>query len=439
MANLIIDPKTVESKLPLSNQTDLIPPPNSIPLIHVFNPFHNSKPSSFSPLDSEQWSMLASTRRAKENFIQHQLEQSDEHPIRHAFDQIIIACAIMDTDAEALAAVLPVYCDQIVHLERSTATQYPELQLKPLPFVQDIINAGRNVAHDVVQENEYYLMMTNSDICLTEHFYTHLNEHEIPSKEAKALTINRMTIPDIIVPTISEGAPPEVVHVGAMDILDQAKEVYESNQFKYHPGVDCFVAHSSIWEMIQFGDMFLGFPPFDWHIKLAFEIMAPSYQDVKSNTQGTFHLRDDRAWANAKKESLAPQFGPEDVVLEKMKQCPRFFNPATERHAVQNGINCGEMFYTPVPREVPNFVRPGYEDVYKEAFARRHKPLGDYKNAFPPCLRGPRNPHRCVTPAHYLGGGRGNVRRGPWANRQNGNPRQIYNPLRPAVRADENQ
>ena len=82
------------------------------------------------------------------------------------------------------------------------------------------------------------------------------------------MTINQITIPldempdELLVLASDNGnaASLDVIHDAAIKFLEYAKSMYEKDRFEYHPGVDCFIVHSSVWDKVQFGELFLGSP-----------------------------------------------------------------------------------------------------------------------------------------------------------------------------------
>ena len=143
-------------------------------LVHVTSPYHDRhNTGSFAPLNVNQWAALVSTATARDNY-NHQVSKEDETRL---FDSVILVCAVLEVDLLVLNDILSRYCDHVVVLPRSTDTVYPNQQLDALPFVQDIIDAGRSVvADDDEDEGEYYLMFTNSDICPSENLYQFTEE-----------------------------------------------------------------------------------------------------------------------------------------------------------------------------------------------------------------------------------------------------------------------
>ena len=391
LANLLdafADPKSVE----LRDDSDVIlmqPPPVESGggevrrrLIHVSSPYHDPSSTDFAPLDFEQWSMLASVKIAQERF--HQQERNADS----LFDEVVLVCAILEEDASALSEVLPPYCQHVVVMPRSTATEYPYLKPKPLPFIQDTLDAGINEAMAESLDDEYYVMLTNADICLTPDFYSYL-ERTMRQKNSNALSLNRMTIDMnyVKMPIITdENNSFEEKHAAANYLLEQARDAYGNNHWEKHPGVDCFIMHSSVSKMIRMGDMFGGYPYWDRNFDLALSIMGTNYEELISHTGGTFHFGNANDWlpkgnlSSPKLETMAfwKEFGSE---LQYLLWCPIMKYPPQDGHSLQELINCGKWFQpTEQSNPIPAFVQPGYEQVYLEKFA---KYLSFTENGFP--------------------------------------------------------
>jgi len=351
---------------------------SSRPLVHVFSPYHDPSAETFAPLNVEQWTMLVSAKSSQERF-HTSLGSNGKHDLpileNPPFDHVILVCAVLKMDEEILKDILSLYCDHVVVLARSTAEVYTNL--KPLPFVQDIVDAGRSVMN---KDDDYYLMLTNADICPSGFFY-HLAQTSI--QESTAISINRMTIPKphLTLPNKTDG-PIDVKHDIAFNIMQQARIALnhhgQVNGAIAHPGQDCFLFHPSLLDEISFGDLFLGYPRWAGAVDLMMRIVAINYHNFQSNKLGTFHLGDERPWqqesviTNSTESEITTStdmsfwkdFDPEE--LKYLVYCPVVIHPPRGVHTLQNVINCGKLF---VPRNsddgvVPAFVQPGYEDVY---------------------------------------------------------------------------
>ena len=393
------DPKSVEVwKERMKEQTNKC---NFHPcLIHVMSPFRDQKSTGtgFSPLGLEQWSMLASVQIAREAFGRRKQDKDNSS----LFDEVVVVCAILKLDVNALTGILSPYCDYVVPLPRSTATEYPQVTTKELPFLQDIIDAGistvitdRQDSHEKVEKEEnFYVMLTNVDICLTPDFYTNA-EKILREKNANAISINRMTIKmdNVEVPIMTEETTTlDMKHDSANKLLGQAKNAYENNKFNKHPGSDCFIIHSSVLKMIQLGDMFLGYPPWGRNLWLSLDIMGTNFESIQAFKGGTFHFGDDMAWLpeNTSKPTVDMSFWIKfGLLLEYLPWCPITDYAPQEAIALQQVINCGRWFR---PKEsndkVPAFVQPGHEHVYLNFFSK----YLSYDGQGMPVLPGRRNP-----------------------------------------------
>jgi len=148
------------------------------PLVHVLSPYRDVSAESFAPLNEDQWVALASAAEARDVYNNDDGDHGAANAKRRRrratgtnkpFGSVTLVCTVLQIDAEALDEVLGRYCDRIVALPRSAADVYPGL--KPLPFIQDLIDAGRSVVdgeggYAVEGEGGYYLMLTNADVSL---------------------------------------------------------------------------------------------------------------------------------------------------------------------------------------------------------------------------------------------------------------------------------
>jgi hypothetical protein len=306
-----------------------------IQLIHVLSPFVVKKNDSiYYPLDRNQFATFASIERA-----QKRLPKSRVH--------LDVVCAVLEDDRQALSH-LP--CRQVV-LERSTRTEYPSLvPRKTLPFLQDIYNASTTkFLEEEVLASDFYWMLTNADIGLTKNFYVHLYK---TLQRHDAFSINRLTLPNKNVTDTTN----------QRDLLSQVDSVLSNGT--RHPGYDCFVIHSSVLKRVNFGNMFLGHPPWGANLHLSLKIMANNYSNFGSNVNGTFHLGDDKSsWA--KQQRITTR---REDATETIKYCP-VKNPPTDNFSYQNILNCGQWFrFNRIygDRTIPAFVQPGYEELYLE-------------------------------------------------------------------------
>ena len=164
LRNLRIDTNNI-SNTDSNVAGDLISP-NEVggtPLIHVISPFHDKSSESFAPLNYEQWTTLVSIQTARDYFNNRNWDGLGEPSKPKAYQVVVLVCAVLLEDEEVLRGILEEYCDRIVVLPRSTKDVYPDKKMKSLPFVQDIIDAGKKV---IEEGKMYYLMYTNSDVSI---------------------------------------------------------------------------------------------------------------------------------------------------------------------------------------------------------------------------------------------------------------------------------
>jgi hypothetical protein len=314
-------------------------------IVHVINAYaaedRGDETSPYHPVTFDQWYTIASIQRAM------------QHPPPDF--EIDFICAIFESDRETLRD-LP--CRK-VYLHRSTQSEYPFLRpSKQLAFIQDVIDAavaGSGLGLDDTTTSDFYLLMTNADIGLTQYFYHYVVDS---MEHREALSVNRMTLPPL--PDITLATNSSTL-LGAVDsALDN---------FTSHPGYDCFVVSSPVLKRVRFGDMFFGYPPWGSNVNVALRVMAANYTNLPSNVNGTFHVGNDQSkWAHAAKTKAVAEAIQKDRAL--MKLCP--VSPATSSmYIVMNTINCGRWFKsnrTYDDHAVPSFVQPGYESLYLQSY-----------------------------------------------------------------------
>jgi hypothetical protein len=319
----------------------------NIKLIHIMNAYSvqsqdiaTDVTKAVSPFD--QWLAIESIQRAK----QHAPPLLD----------VEFVCAMFEEDRLAL----PNLPCRTVLLTRSTASQYPFLNTpnetaKVLPFIQDILDAAipEQNGNNRDEQKNVFVMLTNSDIALTKHYYQTIWPH-LMTREA--FSINRLSIPtDGIDQTTRTAGDKLLSHVDT--ILDKGKG---------HPGYDCFVVHTTALQRFDLRDMFAGHPPWGTAMNAVLRIMARNYTNIHSNVNGTFHLGDDHSkWSKPKKKQKVV-FADIENQINIIQECPA---PTFGSHpyTLLNTINCGksfryDRFYN--NHTIPNFVKPGYEDIY---------------------------------------------------------------------------
>jgi len=335
-------------------------------LIHVVSPYHSRTKNYFYPLDSTQWPMLVSLQHAQAEYMKWKEESSAQK-----FDSVIVVCAVTAADYDALHDVLTRYCQHTTVLPRTTSTEYPQLLSKDLPFFRDILEAGIGVA----ASDNYHLVFTNSDICLSKSFYIEVDSAlESPDQ---VLFINRKTVRDVNVSELKleerEGYF-RAKHQAAKEIVAHGHFSIDSGDWTVHPGVDCFVMHSSILKKIDLGgDMFVGYPPFDFNFRLSLQVMTGSGGSsiLHSNmlSGGTFHFGDDMSWRekSLSEEAVWNALGAD---VNYLTWCPIVALPPKNAETLLNAVACGKWFH---PRDggsiVPRFVKDGFEKDYFNNYA----------------------------------------------------------------------
>ena len=334
---------------------------SDVPLVHVLSPYFDRSTKSFSPLNIEQWTSLASIRIARDIYNSSAVQKTMS---------VILVCAILEADFEALSEVLLQYCDYVKVLHRSTLDEYPNRKgMTALPFIQDIMDAGKSVVNENVRDG-YYLIFTNSDICTTRKFYMYV-EDNLRTNDYQALIINRMTISlDLLkIPTSSNNEESIIMKHKSIDsIITQAHDILNSGDGLAHPGKDCFIFHSTLLNRLNFGELFLGYPPWGTNLFVLSRIMVDNrsrFGYIASSSNGTFHIGDTMTW---KKSNLTDEddssWDASDE--EDIKWCPILTSSAaTGSHIIQQEVNCGKWFRPKTEGSlIPALVQPGYEQIY---------------------------------------------------------------------------
>jgi len=236
-------------------------PQQKLSLVHIA-PTYKVKncAAQFCPYDQDQSVAIASMRRAR--------EQSKKA-------SVTLAASVFPEDGDAV----PADFIRLDDLSRSTMSDYPNLPLKKkLPFINDIFDNLRSSSGF----NSYdYIIYTNADIIVTEKFYDIVTAAIDSGYDA--FTINRQTV--------AKGKASNHLYT-ALDLDD----IYQLKG-KVHPGSDCFVMKRSIFEKIDMGNLFLGYPPTANVLLVQAESLAVRYTMFASNElKATFHLGDDKSW-----------------------------------------------------------------------------------------------------------------------------------------------
>ena len=324
----------------------------------------------------DQWSTLASIQRAKQQYAARSLVDQNL--------EITLVCAMFESDERILVAndLLQAPCDYVSRLERSTVTEYGNgnrnlnsnsnsnetlfsevFSKRELPFLQDLLDAAvsvarnektnHNTAGNTTAENnnsndeddadDFYVMLTNSDIGLTKDFYSFLLP--LLEEEQKAYTINRWSIP------MDGKSHPISIRKPTNDPQEIEKLLTQIDASLVtgmkHPGYDCFIIHSSIIDKISLGTMYMGFPPWGSALQIMLKdiVAKNAYKQVRSTPNATFHLGGKGTWSNKKKDATA------QTVLKYIKErykediadCPKSIF-AEDPHTVMNAAICGRVF-----------------------------------------------------------------------------------------------
>ena len=341
-------------------------------LIHVVSPFvANIDTPLFAPLSDEQFGMLVSIRNAQQDF-----NNSASMTNTSGFDSVLVVCAILSDEYDTLHDVLAPYCQRIKTLSRHTGTEYPKLLPNTkLTFLQDIVDAGTSCAEH--NDEDFYLMLTNADICLTSNFYTELS-HDLARSNRTALSINRKVLPKSELNISSSlNDKQSTPHSAAQKVWQQAHDLIDKGEYKTHGGYDCFIMHAAVVKSFNFGSQFVGYPFWGTNIDFALHIVAKGYKNVRSKgtSWGTYHLGNDNNWMPSN------MLNPDDGMMTEWKQfrkedlaylawCPVIGYPPQDRITLQNAINCGKWFRPLTNDTVPAFVNDGYASVYLKKIAK---------------------------------------------------------------------
>jgi len=348
-------------------------------LIQVINTFAINKDdqNDFIHQPYDQWSTLHSIEEAK----QHAPSDLD----------VTLVCAMFQSDMEVLSKHKVPACDRSFLLERSTITEYHNENTKPgtkeallserfskreLPFLQDLFDAGISVARDNTTEHrntddndDFYVMVTNSDIGLTKNFYNFLLSKLQTGQ--KAFTINRWTIPmegkNHPITVREPTTEPQQIKL-LLSQIDASLPTGET-----HPGYDCFIIHSSIIDKIFLGKMFAGFPPWGGALSIILKkiVARDSYTGVSSSPNATFHLGGQGAWSKKKDNDKVVLDYIKEIFREDIQACPKTISPH-EPYTLMNAANCGRVF-----REFYNATvkKPQGKDTRKREKKKRRQKM----------------------------------------------------------------
>ena len=242
-------------------------------LVHLFPAYKvDDCDARFCPYDQDQSVAIASMQRARDNAKKV---------------EATLAASAFPEDEE----VVPSDFLRLGDLTRSTLTEYPYLSLnKKLPFINDLFDNLRN--SDQFEKFDW-IIYTNGDIILSSNFYDIVAT--AISSGYDAFTINRQTIPKK--KSARGGGEPYT----ALDLDD----IYRLTTGRTHPGSDCFIFSRNVFEQIQMGNLFLGYPPTANALLVQAESLADRYTMFASNElKATYHLGDDRSWHDVNSANL---------------------------------------------------------------------------------------------------------------------------------------
>lgn len=238
---------------------------DDVRIAHVINPFI-CEPDHASYLYYAQPVTLESMRRARDAATAEGM-------------QVELYAATFESDD----AIVPGFFNKLPHLDRSTKTEYPSITEKELPFVVDLMDRLRDAS------DADYFVLTNTDICLSSDFY--ITCSRIIHSGVEAFVVNRRDG----IPKWHQGR-----RLSAVDLARICK--YRGS---IHAGFDCFVFSRETLAAMNFGDLFLGYPPVGDAVKRELESNAPTFR-VFRTLSATFHLGSDKAWKSGGPASKDP-------------------------------------------------------------------------------------------------------------------------------------
>lgn len=205
---------------------------------------------------------------------------------------VVLATSVFADDHKAV----PDGFLRLPDLERSTTTEYPSLiPQKNLPFVDDVFSNLRSATapEDELMEPFDYVIYTNADIIVRDDFYDVIS---IAIQQGyDAFTINRQTI-DKGIYTNGDNVNDEDGEIFTPYNADDLDMIYKTTG-DIHPGSDCFVMRRSIFDKLEMGNIFLGYPPFGKMLLAQIEHLADRYTTFASDElKVTFHLGNDKKW-----------------------------------------------------------------------------------------------------------------------------------------------
>jgi len=155
---------------------------------------------------------------------------------------------------------------------------------KELPLVADIFNSLNQVS------DADYFIYTTIDIGLFPDFYDRVCDI-IEKHKYDFFTIDREIMPKYVDNQLID-------HHNFKKLFDIEGEV--------HPGTDCFIFKKDLLRKVEFGHIFLGYPPVDRVVgrELLRYCRDKMYTRIKSGDRFTFHIGKDSTWHYNKSDGL---------------------------------------------------------------------------------------------------------------------------------------
>jgi|GEM_PF-778732 len=231
--------------------------PGRIRILHIVNPVAAKPESDLAVAQPVTFAAMTTARSWAES--------------RDPAVQVRLAAAGYPEDA----AVVPDGFDMLPDLQRSAMDVRTFQKARKLPVLWDILERGRDAAADSDTPAEW-LIYTNVDIAPMPHFY--LLVAALVRKGYDAAIINRRTIPDTY--TSPGDLPFMYTAIG-----------------KSHPGLDCFVFRRTLMDRFVPSRACIG-AGFVMRSLLFNLVATTGKMVVLTDAHATFHIGDDRAWAN---------------------------------------------------------------------------------------------------------------------------------------------
>lgn len=175
---------------------------------------------------------------------------------------------------------------------------------KPLPRIADILRSLYE------SSDAEYFIYTNLDIALYPDFYIKVSN--LISEGYDALCLNRKDLAKTYNDVLLDADKLELAFVA---------------DGEEHPGIDCVVFRKEIFPLLNFGNVYIGFPPIGQVLKTQIELNSKRLLWVK-NQQYTFHLGSDKYWTTQRGEYAS----------ENMKQAGGLYVPQFRKPTLKERI-----------------------------------------------------------------------------------------------------